>query len=66
MVIDEEEDFFEEEELYYKYEEKLPIALEPEQNQYEVATFILTNQKLEVKRANKVYQTVHQENIYFI
>ena len=68
MVADEddEEDFFEEKEIYYKYEEKLPIALEPEQNQYEVATFILTNQKLKPKKANKVYQTEHQENIYFI
>ncbi len=44
---EEEGDFFEVKETYYKYQEKLPISLEKEYNQYQFATFIATNQKMQ-------------------
>lgn len=63
---EEEDDFYEETVSFYKYEEKLPIALEPEHNQYEVESFILTNKKLKYLGEQKVYQTSEEETIYFI
>lgn len=63
---EEEDDFYEETVAFYKYEEKLPIALEPEHNQYEVESFILTNKKLKYTGGQKVYRTSEKENIYFI
>lgn len=63
---DEEDDFFEETETFYKYEEKLPVKLEKEQNQYETASFILTNKKLKAVKANCIYKTSENQIIYFI
>lgn len=61
---DEEEDFFESTETYYKYEEKLPIKLEPEHNQYELESFILTNRMMKPKDKEKLYADGEQI-IYF-
>ena len=63
---EEEDDFYEETERYYKYEEKLPIALESEHNQYEVASVILTNKKMKTLGERKLYQTQQNQILYFI
>ena len=63
---EEEDDFFEDTETYYKYEEKLPIALEPEQNQYQTAYIILNNQKLCPIGDAPIYKTTKEEYLYFI
>lgn len=67
MAVDEEDedDFAEETETYYKYEEKLPIALEPEHNQYELASFILTNKKMQGVEEEKLYQDQNQIVYFF-
>lgn len=64
MAEDDEEDFFESGETYYKYEEKLPLKLEPEHNQYEVATFIATNKKMKTSGKELLYQ-YHNQVLYF-
>lgn len=61
MAVDEEEDDFDEEiERFYKYEERLPILLEPEHNQYQSEACILTNKKMRPLREAKLYQVENQ------
>lgn len=59
-----EDDFFAETEPFYKYEEKLPIGLEPEHNQYELKSFVLTNKKMMPQAEVRLYQAENQI-IYF-
>lgn len=61
MVAEEEEDDFDEEvERFYKYEERLPLFLEPEHNQYRLKAFILTNKKMQPLREAQLYQAENQ------
>lgn len=66
-AVDEDDidDFDEDVETYYKYEEKLPIALEPEHNQYELASFILTNKKMQVIDQERLYEDQNQIVYFF-
>lgn len=65
MMQEEEEDDLEDDyESPYKYEEKLPIALEKTQNQYKVKSFILTNQMVTPLEGEKLYSD-NKEVVYF-
>lgn len=50
-------------EKYYKYEEKLPITLDPTTYQYIVESFVYTNKK--VKLADETIFSINDKNIYF-
>lgn len=64
VAEEDEDDFFESSETYYKYEEKLPLKLEPEHNQYQVATFIVTNKKMQALGSALLYRA-HNQILYF-
>lgn len=55
----------EDEETYFKYEEKLPIALEKEHNQYVMKSFIYTNRYMSCLEEQKFYQA-KDKIVYFI
>ncbi|MFR2839892.1 MAG: type I-B CRISPR-associated protein Cas5b [Zhenhengia sp.] len=65
--IEDENDFYDDEdgEDYYKYEEKLPIALEQEHNQYVIESFVLTNKKVTPFKEGCFYQA-NEKVISFI
>lgn len=60
---DEDDDF--EEELIFKYEEKLPISLDEITNRYQLESFVYTNQNLKKKENISIYK-VSGKNIVFI
>jgi len=62
---DDFDDLFEEKEPIYKYEEKLPIALEEINNKYEFKTFISTNSKVKVKGEVKVFNEGKKNIVFF-
>ena len=60
----EEDDYGWDDEAYYKYQEKLPVGLEPTCNQYEIETFVLSNRQLKCKDYKNIY-TYNDEHLYF-
>lgn len=62
---DDLEDLFEEKEPVYKYEEKLPVALEETNNKYEFKTFIATNSKVKAKGEVKVFNEGERNLVFF-
>ncbi|KOF56332.1 MULTISPECIES: type I-B CRISPR-associated protein Cas5b [Clostridium] len=50
-------DLFEEEEIVWKYEERLPVLLEESTNQYITERMVFTNARLELKEKCKVYSS---------
>lgn len=58
-------DLFEEKEPIYKYEEKLPIALEETNNKYEFKTFISTNSNIKAKGEVKVFNDGKRNIVFF-
>lgn len=66
--LDDSDDFydsFEEKEPEYKYEEKLPVALEETNNKYEFKTFISTNAKIKAKGEMKVFNESKRNIVFF-
>lgn len=63
--LDDLEDLFEEKEPVYKYEEKLPIALEETNNKYEFKTFISTNSNIKAKGEVKVFNDGKRNIVFF-
>ncbi|MTK12348.1 MAG: type I-B CRISPR-associated protein Cas5 [Clostridiaceae bacterium] len=63
--VDDLEDLFEEKILTYKYEEKLPVALEETNNKYEFETFISTNLKVKSKGEVKVFNEGKRSIVFF-
>ncbi len=49
----------------WKYEEKLPISLEPTSNQYVTDSFIFTNMKLSLKEEYKLYSDNNRTLFFF-
>lgn len=66
-VIYEEEEYDWEGTVYYKYQEKLPIGLEPYCNQYEVTTFVMSNRIIKQvnMREGDVLGKYQEEILYF-
>lgn len=58
-------DSFEEKEPIYKYEEKLPIALEETNNKYEFKTFISTNLRVKANGEVKVFNEGKRNIVFF-
>lgn len=63
--IDVFEALFEEKEPTYKYEEKLPVALEETNNKYEFRSFIATNLKIKAKGDTKVFNDGKRNIVFF-
>lgn len=66
--LDDSDDFydsFEEKEPEYKYEEKLPFALEETNNKYEFITFVSTNSKIKAKGEVKVFNDGKRNIVFF-
>jgi CRISPR-associated protein Cas5h len=59
-----EENFFEDEEDFFKYEELLPIALDTDTNMYLMESFIYTNMNVNICNNYSVYM-VDEKNIVF-
>ncbi|KLU76821.1 type I-B CRISPR-associated protein Cas5b [Clostridium botulinum] len=56
----------EEEDILWKYEESLPVALEEVTNKYELETFLMTNAAINIKDHDKVQMyKCNDKNIYF-
>lgn len=55
----------EEKEPKYKYEEKLPIALEESNNKYEFKTFVASNFKVKAKEQIKVFNDGDRNIVFF-
>lgn len=49
----------------YKYEERLPIALEEANNKYEFETFVATNERLKLNSDTKVYKANERNIVFF-
>lgn len=62
---DDLEDLFDEKEPIYKYEEKLPIALEKINNRYEFKTFISTNLRVKAKSKIRVFNEGTRNIVFF-
>lgn len=56
---------FEDEELFWKYEEKLPISLDESANKYNFESVICTNSNLEEVKDSYVY-SIKNKNIFFL
>lgn len=68
LVMEEEDDFsFDEveEKIIYKYEEKFPVELDKETNQYILENLVFTNNNIEIKNQGLVYK-VKDKIIEFI
>ncbi len=61
--IEEEDDYLENETIYYRYQEKLPVALEETTNQYQFATFMMTNNTMKPKNSTVLY--LHNNKVLY-
>ena len=49
----------------WKYEERLPVTLERQENQYETASFIFTNMKLKLKKNCNIFSEAERTLFFF-